>query len=539
MSDTPREIPYRSVGEWAFESEVIYDEPFVDLILDATFMAPSGRTLSMPGFYDGDNVWRVRFSPDEVGSWHYRIQTRPADAALQQEGSFTVTAVEGPGFLKSTPGRAWGFETESGEPVFLMGDTVYNLFGAAYCGMDVTSFLRRRAEQGFNFFRARMQVSPYHPPEGYSEWQTRSTWPWGGSEQSPRFDRLNLEYFRSVDQVVQTAAELGVGFEMIMEAWGFEYPFNNRAIFLPEWEEVWMRYLVARYDAYASVYFWTLMNEYEFYPDGNARHTGVEDRWAMRIARWLKSLSPHGHIISVHNAPQMPPFAQRFKLDPGAVDAVMFQVWGTTGEQDAWLTAGIEEAIRKSFADWSGSAVFVEYGYERNADLPLTFPPFTYLDAEHNRRGAWRGVFCGMGICNGFENSWGPVMDLERDQEGVRYFQHLHRFVTEVVPFHKLRPAQQLLAEPELAYAQGYTPLVLASEERDLVAVYFPAGGRAMLMLPSSGYTAQWYDPREGTVHAGRMDQTSAGLQVAAPLDKDAEGQPRDWVLTLAAPTLH
>jgi hypothetical protein len=538
MSDIVKEIPYRSVGEWSFETDTVYAEPFVDLVLDATFTAPSGRALSMPGFYDGGGLWRVRFSPDEPGSWRYRITTRPADAELETEGGFTVTEAETSGFLKSTPGRAWGFETESGDPVFLMGDTVYNLFGAAYCGMDVTSFLQRRAEQGFSFLRVRMQVSPYHPPEGYSDWQTRSTWPWGGSEQSPRFDRFNLEYFECVDEVVQAAAELGIGFEMIMEAWGFEYPFNNRAVFLPEWEEVWMRYLIARYDAYASVYFWTLMNEYEFYPDGNARHTGLEDRWAIRVARWLKALSPHGHVIAVHNAPQMPPFAERFRLDPGAVDAVMFQAWGTIGKEDAWMTAGIEETIRKSFAGWGGSVVFVEYGYERNPDLALTFPPFTYLDAAHNRRGAWRGAFCGVGVCTGFENSWGPVMDLEHDQEGVLYFQHLHRFVTDVVPFHQLHPAQELLADREPPYAWGHTPLVLASAARDLVAIYFPAGGEATLALPGSAYTAQCYDPRTGAIQAGRLAETPAGWEVGVPETVDAEARPLDWVLTLAASTL-
>lgn len=536
MSDTMSEVRYRSVGEWSFETETVYDEPFVDLVLDAVFTAPSGRTLPMPGFYDGEGTWRVRFSPDEVGRWQYRVTTRPSDPALEMEGAFTVTEADTPGFLRSTQGRAWGFETEVGEPVFLMGDTVYNLFGAAHCGMDVTSFLTRRAEQGFNFFRVRMQVSPYHPPDGYSNWQTRNTWPWGGSEQAPRFDRLNLDYFRTVDSIVETGVALGVGFEMIMEAWGFEAPFNNRAVFVPEWEEVWLRYLVARYDAYASVYFWTLMNEYEYYPNGDARHSSVADRWAMRIARWVKALSPHGHVISVHNAPQLPPFAERFRLDPGAVDAVMFQDWGTTGETDAWLTAGIEDSIRRSFAGWSGSVVFVEYGYERNEALPLTFPPFTHLDAAHNRRGAWRGVFSGVGVCNGFENSWGPVMDLEHDQEGVRYFQHLHRFATGVVPFLRLCPAQELLVLPDGGYERGHAPLILASGERDVVAVYFPAGGAATLDLPQQGaLTAQWYDPRTGEVQAGPVAWTADGLAVTAPKTTDAAGRPQDWVLTLSA----
>ena len=39
-----------------------------------------------------------------------------------------------------------------------------------------------------------------------------------------------------------------LGLEMIMEGWGFEFPFNHRSLFTTEWEELWMRYLIARYD---------------------------------------------------------------------------------------------------------------------------------------------------------------------------------------------------------------------------------------------------------------------------------------------------
>ncbi len=66
-----------------------------------------------------------------------------------------------------------------------------NLFGMAHCGGDVDAFLKRRAEQGFNILRVRLPVSLFHPPEAYSEWQTCRTWPWGGSEQSSRFDQFS------------------------------------------------------------------------------------------------------------------------------------------------------------------------------------------------------------------------------------------------------------------------------------------------------------------------------------------------------------
>ena len=293
----------RSVAEWSLSSTLKYANPFGDVIVEATFTDAVGSRVTMPAFYDGGVTWRVRFNPGLPGEWGVRISSRPADPELCWEGRFTATPAEVAGYLVATPDRGWGLSYESGESVFILGDTTYNLFGMAHCGADVESFLRRRAEQGFNLLRVRLPVSPFHPPDGYSGWQTRRTWPWGGSEQAPQFDRFNLDYFHTVDRVVAMAEKLGLHLEMIMEAWGFEFPFSRRDVFVPEWEQLWMRYLVARYDAYNAVGIWTLMNEYEYYPDGDWRYNPVADRWAMRMARWVKATAPHGHIVAVHNGP--------------------------------------------------------------------------------------------------------------------------------------------------------------------------------------------------------------------------------------------
>ena len=536
MTDDPTTIFRRTVSEWTLPSRHPYGNSFTDVRVDATFVGPSEQRFTIPAFYDGEQTWRVRFSPNEAGRWRYRTCSNPADADLAREGSFEVAGRQARGFLQSTPGRAWGFHYESGEPVFLLGDTVYNLFGMAYCGGDVGAFLKRRAEQGFNLLRVRVPVSPFHPPKAYSGWQTRRTWPWGGSEQAPRFDQFNLDYFRTVDQVVRQAEELSVGFEMIMEAWGFEFPFNSRNIFVPEWEELWMRYLVARYDAFTSVNFWTLMNEYEYYPDGNWHHNPVADRWAMRVGRWVKRVAQHGHVISVHNGPNDPPFAKRFAADPEAVDAIMFQSWGTTDERDGWLAAGIEEQIGRSLKGWPGSAVFAEYGYERNPDLPVTFPGFDYCDPSHTRRGAWRGAFCALGVLNGFENSWGPWMILDQDQPGVAVLQNVRRFFTTVVPFHQMQPAPEIAVPAECA--PGHHPLALATPGRDAVAIYLPAGGVVRLALPADGrYNAQWYDPGTGRLSEASPSQvvnlSKDRLAFEAPVGQDEKGHPLDWVLAL------
>ena len=194
------EIERRSVLELEFETKREYKNPFLDVVLDGEFTSPSGAKYKIPGFYDDECTWKVRFSPNETGVWSYRTITNNRDSSLEQTGRFRVVEPDKPirGFLKTCPGKYWGLEYESGEPCFIFGDTMYNLFGAAYCGLDVETVLKRRSEQGFNLIRVRLQVSPYHPPRGYNDWQTRSAWPWGGSPQKPDFTRFNLDYFRKI-----------------------------------------------------------------------------------------------------------------------------------------------------------------------------------------------------------------------------------------------------------------------------------------------------------------------------------------------------
>jgi hypothetical protein len=525
----------RTMREWAFTTSRAYAEPFTGVTVTATFTDPAGAEATIDAFHDGDATWRLRFNPGVAGRWSWRLASTPPDPDLAREGTFEVEAAEVRGFWRSTPGEGWGFAFESGEPVFVLGDTVYHLFGMAHdrgVGPEqVRAFMERRAEQGFNLFRIRLPVSPFHMPDGHNTWQTGSLWAWGGSAQLPRFDRFNLDYFRTVDTVMRWAEELGIGVEMIMEGWGSEFPFNRRDAFVPEWEELWLRYLIARYDAFGCVAFWTLQNEYEYYPDGDWRYASVSpvcDRWAIRVAHLVRRHAPHGHIVAIHNGPRMPPFADRFASDPTAIDTVMFQDWGTTSEAEGWLAAGIEEQIPESLDGWPGTAILSEYGYEFNPDLPRVMLSHEHCGPDHTRRGAWRGAMRGLGIIHGFENSWGPFAILDRDQPGLAYLLHLRTFFTELVPFARLRPVAGLAHSGDTR--GGYAPLALATPERDAVVVYLPAGGDVIVDVDLDGYVGQWFDPRTGAVSQATVPASGGGF---SPPEPPAGDRPDDWVLVL------
>ena len=522
----PLSLAMRTVGEWAFHSQQYYYSPFADVQVDGHFTSPSGTTWIMPEFYDGDGNWRLRFNPDEAGAWSFRLISRPHNPDFDVTGEFEAVPNTARGTLRATPGQGWGYSFQDGTAFLPIGDTVYDLFGMEYCGGDIAGFLDRRQAQGFNLFRSRQSVSAFHPPAGDFNWQTKPMWPWGGSTTSPRFDLFNLDWFKAVDASIARIEDRGLGSELIMEGWGFEFPFNQCTWFTTEWEQMWMRYVIARYDACNCVYFWTPLNEYEYYPNGDWNWKPASDRWLMRVARWIKDTAPHNHLTTCHNGPVLPPFAERFRADPDAIDSINFQYWGSRDKYTAWLAIGIEDVTSAAMAGWTGSRLFSEWGYERNPSFDNKLPHHEFCDRNHTRRSAWRGISLGMGIINGQENSWGPSMVLDADQPGTADITVMRNFLINEVNFETLRPAADVVTG---SFADGYRPLAFKSKDNAVTVVYYPAGGAADISFAHN--RAQWFDPRSA-VWSGA---TAQGTTFTAPPGTCDDGHPLDMVLVLHA----
>ena len=44
-----------------------------EITLDGIFTAPDGTDMQIPGFWDGKEAWRVRFTPSQEGQWQYQL----------------------------------------------------------------------------------------------------------------------------------------------------------------------------------------------------------------------------------------------------------------------------------------------------------------------------------------------------------------------------------------------------------------------------------------------------------------------------------
>ena len=114
-------------------------------------------------------------------------------------------------------------------------------------------------------------------------------------------------------------------------------------------------------------------------------------------------------------------------------------------------------------------------------------------------------------------------MILDEDQPGVEDLIQARCFLTEIAPFDRLRPADMVAGD----HPPGERPLALASDDRDLAAIYLPVGGKVNFASPLSG-TAQWFDPRSGALEEASLVSATS---VTAPDGEGANDHPLDWVL--------
>src|SRR5690554_4462948 len=145
--------------EIRLESEIEYENQYLDLLVHVTLVSPNGEISKIVGFWDAGKVLTIRFAPKSEGIWTWTSTTSdPNNTALNgQSGSFNVIPYEGDnpvynhGFLQvREDGR--GFEHEDGTPFFWVGDTVWSVSAHAELA-DWQTFLSHRRKQGFNLMQ--------------------------------------------------------------------------------------------------------------------------------------------------------------------------------------------------------------------------------------------------------------------------------------------------------------------------------------------------------------------------------------------------
>ncbi|MGI5898549.1 MAG: DUF5060 domain-containing protein [Christensenellales bacterium] len=271
------------VAELSFEGST-EGNPFVDVTLEGEFRYKN-RTVTAPGFYDGEGVYKLRFMPDETGEWSVILKSN----CEKLDGKTASFVCESPDENAHGPVRVvnkYNFAYEDGTPYYQVGTTCYvwNLQPKA---------LREKTVETLKtapFNKMRMCVFPKNyqfnanPPEHYAFE--------GNEEDGFDLTRFNIKSWEILDECVLALRDLGIEADIILfhpydkGRWGFDRMDR-------EADDLYLRYAVARLAAYRNVW-WSFANEFDL------MNEKTEADWD-HYGPFVQQLDPHNHLRGIHN----------------------------------------------------------------------------------------------------------------------------------------------------------------------------------------------------------------------------------------------
>ena len=97
--------------------------PFIDVALSAEF-TNRGKSIRVPGFYDGKGIYRIRFSPPSQGEWTYQTESNISELS-NKKGKFHCAPPSGRNHGPLKIVNTFYLEYADGTPYYAVGTTAY------------------------------------------------------------------------------------------------------------------------------------------------------------------------------------------------------------------------------------------------------------------------------------------------------------------------------------------------------------------------------------------------------------------------------
>lgn len=256
--------------------------PFLEVELTAVFENKS-ESMVVPGFYDGNGIYRIRFSPGRQGNWKYQTESNVAGLSNKKGESQCVSASgENHGHVKIV--NTFYLEYADGTPFYSVGTTAYQWTSVKQSIQAKT--LETLAKAPFN--KIRMCVFP----QSYQYGNESEPWryPFTRENDQNDFSQPTYEFFQNFDHRVEQLLGLGIEADVILfhpyDAWGYSEMGD-------EMNKIYVRYMIAQLSAYRNVW-WSLANEWDIPEIKNT----IE--WE-GIGTMLQKEDPHQRLRGIHN----------------------------------------------------------------------------------------------------------------------------------------------------------------------------------------------------------------------------------------------
>lgn len=257
--------------------------PWTDVELTVQYTLPDGSTVTVDGFYDGEQTFRARAYCGQAGRWSWRCRSS-LPSLNGREGEFEVVASKLKGKLRKHPQDPRQFARERGEWFLHIGDTGYRYVTASE--PQWKAYIDQAAEMGVTKVRTWFC-------QGRGDVQILFTKDRKG---------LNLPYWQEIDRRLTYAlkAHPDVIFQLIPYGEDTEellrYGKGDPAARLVA------RYAQARFSALPNVT-WCISNDREIVAAGTPLKGRRVPRDVIdRIGRDMAAREPWGTLLTNHQA---------------------------------------------------------------------------------------------------------------------------------------------------------------------------------------------------------------------------------------------
>lgn len=508
-----------TTGKWdVFEINLTtnntYKNPFKEVSLQATFSSPTGHTIKVNGFYDGENNWKIRFVPDEVGLW--TAVTASSDPELNNIDILLKSTDKGlHDFLRADPEHPYSLYFEDGGLHFLpIGDSSNRFF------MDQNN---KAAPSNWKQYFDEMasDIKANHLYSGIIEnpsWHLNGyySWPFGGSAKNPDFDRYNLDQWRYFDQVIDYAESKGIVISVILMGWT-TVPKGYDNTMTHEQKYAFYRYAMSRLAHHKNV-IWVL------YWDIPPNQDFVRDE-----GNYVKSVDPYKHLLTSHQA-----------RDTGFSYAS--ENWA-----DIITLETLDELDGNDIKNWR----------EYNKPVIIAEDRYSWWLWPDNspyffRRLLWASILSGGSATWGeTEGEYATNADYELFSDpdcnghgGKRDFKHIYSFFVENnISFWDMKPHDELVSHGAKALGKPGNSYIIYLPNPGVGGPYpsnvscggsnhnsidvdtdVPSVTVNLISFENSKINARWYNPRDGTYPKNETIDGGSSYTFTAPGSKD-------WVL--------
>ncbi|RYX82414.1 DUF5060 domain-containing protein [bacterium] len=270
----------------------------------AQIRLPDGKLLSLPAFFDGGDVWRVRHTPTSPGNYEVLAVTLDGEElnVAVTPAQFKVSGASEPGFVGIDPKNPLRFSFDSGARYYPLGTNQAWISGKTG---DYTTRFAKVGALGQNWSRVWMN----HWDGKNLDWAPDGKGGW------------SLDAARRWDEVVDAAAKNGLYVQMVTQHHGqyssrvnpnWDYnPYNvKNGGFLAAPNDFFtderartltkrkLRYAVARYGYSPHIMAWELWNEVQFSDAGSDKKWDIVAKWHREMSDFLRTQDAYGHLIT-------------------------------------------------------------------------------------------------------------------------------------------------------------------------------------------------------------------------------------------------